>query len=520
MTFPATRRPRIPQGFRALCLGLALALAVPSVAAEPVVSGHLLAAEMVASDSVSQEGLFSVLYAQRPDGQGLPTIHFEGAQVTWRQVDDKGPAVRAPDGTTVATAGAERSFNPAPTAQQESNAQFDVTAAQGHFQFRLYSLEALDLSATMDNATVRLLKDPYVSAAEGLKEYQPGEATDNPADPPLAQFTQFRYPSPLVLTLPEGAVDITVEGSFVLEFLGISGTIAGDGGSHDVKSGLWHKPLAPGAPNDPAYQEERSFLRVAVTGGSAHLVFAADVQKQWAGSGSTFTVQERLLLTSATGQVSTQDGKTVSVNAAHYSLPGHNAVQATPATTGLDLAVTGLGADGQPLQPGTATMQTVPVGLLWGLGAGITALLAVGALVWFLATRRRDPAMPDVEAALEAGKYRRAARDAGRILRRHPGMETALISRAIALSKAGKNRRVVAEVARHLQRAEPSDGVLHYVLGIAYVDLGQKKEAEGAFQEALRRTPDLLPEVRTRMPSVSSAPAPSTKAPAEPHGYA
>jgi len=520
MTSGSTRRHGARLGLRTWFAGLALLILLPAAAAEPIASGHLMASEMVARSSVSQDGSFNVLYAQRPDGQGLPTIHFEGSQVTWRQVDDKGPAARAPDGSTIATAGVERSLGSPPAAQQDSNAQFDVTDAQGHFEFRLYSMEPLDVLATMDGATVRALQRPYVSASEGLKDYEEGEALDNPADPPLAQFTQFRYPTPLVLTLPEGTADVTVEGTFVLELLGISGTIQGDGGAHDVQSGQWNKAMAPGAPNEPAYQEERSFLRITVTGGSAHLVLAGDVETQWAGPGSTLTTTGNVILTSATGKVSTQDGRSVAVNEAHYRLPGHNAIQATPAAAGLDLTVTGLDSSGQPLQPDAATAQTLPTGLLWGLGLGITGFLLVGAAIWYLATRNGEPAMPDVEAALEAGHYRRAARDARRILRRHPGMETAVISRAIALSKAGKNRQVVAEVGRHLEHAEPSDGVLHYVLGIAYVDLGQTQKAEGAFQEALRRTPDLLPEVRTRLPSVSSAPAPSTKAPAEPHGYA
>ena len=500
-------------------LALAMALAAPAAVAEPVASGHLLIGTATLA-AAAQSGSVSLLHAGRDSGSGVPRIHIAGASITWTQSNSSDPTAAA-GGQVVAPGAIKQTLGlqPAPTPQDEVDATFDATDAQPQFLYHIYSAQPLQATATVQACTVSALQKPHFGKAFGIAESRPEDV--NTQAPPDADFAEFDLGSPVVLTAPRGPAEITLAGDFTLEVWGVSGTVAGAGGEHAVRSGTWHTPVAPGAPDSNAYNEERSFVRMQVRGGLAHITFAAGESPLWAGSGGSFTVTAPATFDSATGSVTTAGGQRVDVNAAHYTLEGRNSLQMTPAPAGLDVAVTGMDADGRPIGTASGAAERLPDGLMVALGLLVAGSAAVVAATWGIQHRlRRQPVMADVEAALEAGQYRQAARDAGRILRKRPGMETALISRAIALSKAGKNQRVVAEVQDHLKEANPSDGVLHYVLGVAYVDLGQPQEAEAAFREALQRTPDLLPEVQVRLPSGSRLPAPSSKSPAETHGYA
>jgi predicted Zn-dependent protease len=150
-----------------------------------------------------------------------------------------------------------------------------------------------------------------------------------------------------------------------------------------------------------------------------------------------------------------------------------------------------------------------------GTGAVLALVAAIG--VGVLRRVLRMPALADVEHAIEEGEYRRAAHMAGRILSRLPGSEEALLGRAIALSKHGDNQAVVAELSRHLAAKPASDGTLHYVLGLAQLEVGRKEEAQASLKEAVRLTPSLQAEVAPRLGKVFSSPVTTTK---ETHGYA
>ena len=130
-----------------------------------------------------------------------------------------------------------------------------------------------------------------------------------------------------------------------------------------------------------------------------------------------------------------------------------------------------------------------PLPWLWGA----IGLVAAGIVAW-LATRGR-PDLRSIEVALESGHYGKAARLSTRVLRKDPLQESAHLSRAIAWSRAGHPGRVLRAVGRFLERHDPTDGTLHYVLGLAHKDLGDDEAARQAIAEAVDRTPSLLMEV-------------------------
>ncbi|HET6398102.1 MAG TPA: hypothetical protein VFH47_00935, partial [Candidatus Thermoplasmatota archaeon] len=66
---------------------------------------------------------------------------------------------------------------------------------------------------------------------------------------------------------------------------------------------------------------------------------------------------------------------------------------------------------------------------------------------------------------------------------------------------------------------DPSDGSLHYVLGLALLDLGKDEEARQALSEAARRTPALAAEVHARLGARGAPPAIQSLSPLQ-NGYA
>lgn len=143
----------------------------------------------------------------------------------------------------------------------------------------------------------------------------------------------------------------------------------------------------------------------------------------------------------------------------------------------------------------------MPTAAFWAPPTGFNpvpiaaALLAVALVTLTVRTLRTAPPLAHMESALEAGAFSRAARLAGRILRTDPKRESAHLGRAIALSRSGRPERVVRDLEPFLQGNEPTDGTLHYVLGLAYQDLGKEKDAARALSEAVRRTPALAQQI-------------------------
>lgn len=500
---------------------LALALAAVPAAAGPLAWGDLTASAVLTTGTSSQVGSMSMLHAARPDATepSFPDLRIEAERLEWTRSEEAGPALQAPSPTGGDDAVISPGTTPRLARHSQQDATFATTGAQAQFLLHILALEPLQVGAVTESTVMQAVQQPYLSKSLGIVEWEEGHPINDPADPNPSDFTQTRAEQRMVRTLAGGATELTLRGDFILEFWGLSGTVTADGTDHDVQSGTSRDPIAPGAPSGMAYQEQRSFVRMLVHQGSATFTFDAGMQVQWAGPATELSLTAPVLLDGALGHITTQEGEAIAVRDAEYTLAGRNLVLLEPRPTGLHLAVTGLDEEGQPLRvaaPSERLPQDLVASSTWLLVA--LAIIATGLVAW--RRLRRPIGMPDIEGALAAGAYRRAARLSSRLLRRSPGLETAVISRAIALSKGGKSGQAAREVEAHLRHRPATDGVLHYVLGVAYGDLGRADDADRAFQEALRLTPSLFADVQSRLPSGSRIPAVSTKAAADAHGYA
>lgn len=501
-----------------LCAALAL-LAAPSATAEQYATGHLVATEVVASGGVSARGSLHLLHVARLAGESTPSFEAEGATIEWTEGTTEGPAVMAPGGANFGTAGFVNPDNVTggPDRYLRHHATFESGRVQSQYIVHLYSASALRYNASAGRLDTTAIEAAHFNRVDGIRPWQPRDP-HHQDDPPY-DFKEFKVPYPVARSVATGSTEITVHGTFVIEFIGVSGLVDGDEGERTVESGTMADPMAPGLPSDNVYNERRTFIRMRVQDGSATFSSLSD-DTQWAGPATT-TTQGMATLHAATGTLTSPTGETVEVNSARYPIGGMHDLSMQPGDGAVAVGVTGLDADGNPLAPAGAVAPPVSAGFVGALFLVLAGIAAAAIGAWALYSRLRHvPTMAEVESALANGRYRKAARDAAFLLRRTPGMETAVISRAIALSKAGRNERVVTEVEGHLRLADPSDGVLHYVLGVAYADLGRAPQAQAAFEEAVARTPSLLPEVKARLPAGSRSPAPSSKSPAETHGYA
>jgi hypothetical protein len=302
-------------------------------------------------------------------------------------------------------------------------------------------------------------------------------------------------------------VGLHTRGDFVVEMRGF--TLADPAHPDDrLESGMWTTPLANGAPpqtQDRAYHVRRAFLRLTVTDGALDLGTEA-------GQPSVYW---------AAGQVASTHSGAVTLKDAVWGSDGVAQTRSVvPANSVLDIRPEGsrldVGVSEAPSPQGTVAHVAAPASAaLVGSGAVLALAAAVG--VGVLRRVLRLPALADVERAIEEGHYRKAARLAARILGRLPGSEEALLGRAIALSKDGRPDVVVAELSRHLAERPASDGTLHYVLGLAQLQVGRDEEGQRSLREAVRLTPSLQAEVAPRLGKPFSPPSPT---PRETHGYA
>ena len=338
--------------------------------------------------------------------------------------------------------------------------------------------------------------EPFDGLAMGpgkFREPLGGVDSDDPRDPAFDDFWSIVLDQPLVVNTDEGAdQDLTFTGDLVLELLGATLEATGRDGSATIESGEWMEEAAPGV-----QEMRRAFTRIYLTdatvrlivqGGSPDLYFAApDVVSEQAGESILLGFTGRLL---RDGQDEQLSGDRVLLGAGHtLSLHAAGDVAAGP--------------DG---------------GRAW---VAVTAILALAVAVGIgLARRLSGPAdLRSIEAAIEAQRYDRAARIAKRVLRISPGLEDAVLGRAIALSKAGRAGAAISELHAHLARRPASDGSLHYVLGLAYLDVGRFDDARAALGEAVRLTPALAGDAAARL---SPSPLASSQPPSirEVHGYA
>lgn len=500
----------------ALALCVAALLAAPGAAAAHAIGGQLVVQGASFEAPAEQAGTlaFLVLYS---DAQQAPLgLHLKASHIEAHQFDADGYEVHASDLANVPDVKAIHLLDaatgpPAPTKVFLDDAALDLAGTRG----AAYALHLIAQDAAVQShvASGRLtaVQNPQLDQ-DGINEGQQHGATTVQSPFANGEPSTWSYPtaaSPHVLTDAQAGT-LRITGTFVLEASGLDFAAQGSGTSTTLRSGITYGALAPGGIG-PADQHLRTmheaFLRIFVTDGVLDLAVPAVPHLQWSGPAAATTVPS-VTMTHANGFVRLSDGEKQTLDGASYVLDdGRYTLQSNPSQQGLQLAVTGLDANGNPLAPATATVRPTVPALAWAIAAAVVG--ATGVTLLAVALLRRNPTMADVETALEAGHFRRAARDAARLLQRRPGFEDAMISRAVALSKLGRNRRVVREIRAHFAAREPSDGVLHYVLGLALRETGATADAQEAWREALRRTPGLLPQVQPLLAGQQASSRPS-----------
>lgn len=492
-----------------------LATALPVAADE----GRLTAEAVEYSDPASQGGLLAMLAVRDAmlDEQGRevngarPWLDLQAASIVAVEYMDTRSEATVPDSSLPAVEGSRD--RAAPKQSEFSQAQGHLAEYQAGFQVHAYSVDGT-VSYTLDAAAGRFL------AADRAVLSQAGLGTSEDANPahPEDRFALVDRPGPWVLHYETSdQMRATLQGDFIVELMGVSLQVEGDGKEATLRSGSWTSPLNPAAPpeaTEVAHTRTTRFLRLTLT--DATLEFAtsggAPVMR-WASSEATADFTGRAALVDAQGPLHTAAGE-IDLRHERYVLPEGSRL-AAQAREGALLDLEVLPA---PLSPHGGTMANVPApasAALVGTGAILALAIAVG--IGLLRRLLRLPALADVETAIEEGEYRKAARLAGRILARLPGSEEAMLGRAIALSKAGRPQDVVAELTQHLALRPASDGSLHYVLGLAQLDAGHAAEGQASLREAVRLTPSLQAEVAPRLGKAFSVAQPTTR---ETHGYA
>lgn len=333
---------------------------------------------------------------------------------------------------------------------------------------------------------------------EGIGERH-SDGNDQEAD---ASFQATEIPgSVLVADVTGGAVRFVLEGDFILELDEMDLVLESNGSSQELRTVTHRESAVSGG---PAIIEVDGFLRLHLTDARLELTTDdLDGLFQVAAPDLQVVPDGRVTFVNAEGLLSTQ-GDSILLAGESYTLAESLPFSALGSGDRMTLDLQ------EPDRPGPMAaladavakpLQAVPQALL------IIGVVAVGFLVAVLAaTALASPSMGRVESALSDGQYRRAAKMAARILSRHPSAENAQVARAVALSKSGDHEQVIQELESSLSKKDPSDGVLHYVLGLAYMEAGHHGRAASRFQEAMDRTPELGPDVERILPARKRGP--------------
>jgi hypothetical protein len=508
---------------RAALTRIVLLVAALLLVATPQASaarGSLVAKELVYDAPVDQEG--RLVLATVTDAGSDPTAAQVGTGAhPWLDVRAaSAQALHFEHGVeVVGDPPVYTAADPSPPEPQTTDLQdgrIRIASFQPGFEINLYTLSG-DLAYSTQTTGGRLQSQDVAMGSGGLGK--PQEVTGQAPTDGHPTFFGFAHVDPKATLVVQDRLapgfSFTVKGDFIVELRGLTVTAQDARTNVTLDSGVWHEPLAgtPAATQAAAYHEREAFLRIFLSGatlefaneGGAPAVGLAAAQASTHAEGAvTFTSAKGHI--SASGQDAVLDGQ-------RYVLPGPSIVDARPSGGDLALAVS------QPAHLGTrGTIASVPApasAALIGTGAILALATAVG--IGLLRRVLGLPALADVETAIEEADYRKAARLAGRILTRLPGSEDALLGRAIALSKSGEPQRVVDELSAHLAARPASDGSLHYVLGLAQLEVGHDDAGKASLREAVRLTPSLHAEVAPRLGKAFSVAPTTTK---DVHGYA
>ncbi len=368
--------------------------------------------------------------------------------------------------------------------------QMRLVAFRGLYRLNAFSSGPMGLHAEASRGVAAAKEDLKLSQT-GLSAGD-GSGADCPdARPDAARFCAIERAGSQILhaSAANRASAILRAPDMVLELSGLDLQVDA-ARSLVLQSGHFAEEVAP--VSGTVHRDHEVFLRlyltdavvtVATDGPSGALLWAAgDLASQH--DGPVAFASATGVLATANGQVRLDHERFVAPAGAHLILRPADA-----STFSAELET--------PPAPAPSGLVAIPV-LAAGPAGLVFALAAfVAGLAWF-ALRGRGASLDAMEAAIAAGENRRAARVAAAILRRLPGHEDARLGRAIALTRAGSPGRAAREVERHLRRAEPTDGSLHYVMGLALLDKGRDEEGRAALREAVRRTPELEADVRAR----------------------
>lgn len=483
-------------------LAIALLALLAGVPAATAANAHVLTSVIAYDAPASQQGDLAMFFLlQLAPKTGLPWMDLSAARVEavqWQQEYDQADA----DGIRQPVPGDP----PTPTPHDLTDAHLVLQSFQGTFEVHVFSpqgvlpykLESNGGQITSD--TPRMGEAAYGPTAAGAA------MTDGRADGSRFSLIE-RAGDWVVHTSGAPRVGLHVDGDFVVEMSGLTLADPADP-STTLESGKWTSPIAgtPPQTQGAAYHVRQVFLRLTVTGGALDVgTEAGSPDLYWAASDVSSVHSGAVTLKDAVwnGDGAVQTRAVVPANSVLAIRP-----QGTQLAVGVSDAPAGpQGAVAQVAGPASAA--------LVGTGAVLALAAAVG--VGVLRRVLRLPALADVEGAIEAGEYRKAARLARRILARLPGSEEALLGRAIALSKDGRPDVVVDELTRRLAERPASDGALHYVLGLAQLEVGREEDGHRSLREAVRLTPSLHAQVAPRLGKPFSSPLHTPK---ETHGYA
>ncbi len=374
--------------------------------------------------------------------------------------------------------------------------EFDVRVSRVDDDSTIRSLVRGD-SAYNTIRTAQLVPSP-----DGLVE-DDGEDGDSQANERTHTFLRRTIMKPTVKTEAIGGVlDAHIKGNFILE---IKGPFVKFDAANSEQVRLETGTIEQARPGDLAMESRVLHLRLFVTNGDLRLRqdgpnhVAQWVSEQVSVEGDDGLVLLNGLSLNAASQIQYEDGYTGILTPEPKRI--------------MDLEL----SRNKDLDAAPASTWFKPVGFnAWPLVIAALAGAAVAAVMVFR-SKRSAPPLEFMEQALEAGAFTRAARLATRILRDDPTRESAHLGRAIAFSRTGQPERVVRNLESYLDGHDPSDGTLHYVLGLAYRDMGKDANAKSALAEAVKRTPALADQV----PGYTAAPLPAMPAVLEndAHGY-
>ncbi|MEK6985151.1 MAG: tetratricopeptide repeat protein [Candidatus Thermoplasmatota archaeon] len=460
----------------------------------PVAHAELRAASASYDQPSSLEGPLELLQLRTDVGGGAPWVSFEAADIE---------AVQYNSTYVVSDRGSPASYQtqgPTGTPYDLGVGRARLDASRGLYRLNLYAPSGMGLRAHADQGT--LVATDGTDLSRGGLGLGGSDPTCADPRPNLGQFCRIERQGPILLHSTEGrSAEAVVYGdTLILELFGLDMAVDGER-DMTLQSGRFPAAVAP--VTGPVRQETEVFVRLILTAATVTLAADGEAMLEWAARKVTTHHEGSLTLNSAYGTAPGSEG--IQLNGERYI-----------AAAGLDFLLTPSSGGALEAEPAAASAPAATN----AVPAAVTAsapfvLLAIAfLLVGLLALRLRPASLGAMEQAITQGRHRRAARLAARLLRRDPTQEDARLGRAIALTRSGRAARAIREVAAHLKRAEPSDGSLHYVLGLALLEKRRSSEARAALREAVRRTPELEADVRARafdaLP-VASQPARASK---------